>query len=187
MRLFSGLLAPAVAGCVLLRIASLGQSCDTTPVAVCYRGVATPGDADEDPSLTPLASWIWFGAAGDSIQISASPQALIATSAGQERDALQNTAPRFRHRLQTDGVVLVWLAFDEQGVDTLPYTLRVWSTGSASRSLRATGQTATLTVVSRRKNSTFSLVPASVARTIGDRSQWRPESDRDSGARGIDP
>jgi len=148
------------------------QDCDPTPMTVCYRGTARPGDSDEDPMLSPMANWIWFRAAGDSIEVSASPSASIATSVGQERDALHNTASRFRHRLKNDGVVIVWLAFDEQVVDTVPYVLRVRHNGSASSLLRPTARRATLTVVSRRKNDTFSLVPASIASTVRDRSRW---------------
>jgi hypothetical protein len=151
---------------------SLAESCDTMPVSICYRGTARPGDADEDPTLSPLANWIWFGAAGDSIEISASPPAFIATSLGQERDSLQNTARRFRQRLQSDGVVIVWLAFDEQA-DSILYTLRVRHDDAASSRLRPTGQAATLTVMSRHKRDAFSLVPASIAPSVRDRSQWR--------------
>jgi hypothetical protein len=154
-------------------VPSLAQGCDTTLAIVCYRGTARAGDVDEDPMMSPMANWIWFGAAGDSIEISTSPPALIASSVGQERDALHNTAPQFRHRLQNDGVVIVWLAFDEQVVDTVPYTLRVWRNGSTSSPLRSTGKAATLTVVSRHKGETFSFVPASIAPTVRDRSQWR--------------
>ena len=189
MTVYLRALTLAVAGCALVGVATSyeelsgnpaskgaprpAQGCDTTGLTICYRDIARPGDADEDPMLSPRANWIWFAAAGDSIEISTSPAAFVLTSVGQERDSLQNTARRFRHRLQNDGLVIVWLAFDEQVVDTVPYTLRVWSSGSASRPLRATGETATLTVVSRRKNSTFSLVPASIASTVRDRSQWR--------------
>jgi hypothetical protein len=152
---------------------AVAQGCDGTPQTVCYRDTARPGDVDEDPMQSPLADWIWFGAEGDSIDISASPSASIATSIGQERDSLHNTAHRFRHRLQNDGVVLVWLAFDEQVIPTLPYTLSVWHNGSASSLLRSTGRSATLSLVSRHKTESFSLVPASIAPTVHDRSQWR--------------
>ena len=148
------------------------QACAPTPTSVCYRGIARPGNADEDPMQSPLADWIWFGAAGDSIEVSASPSAYVATSLGQERDAQNNTALRFRHRLKNDGVVLVWLSFDEQVIATLPYVLRIWHNGSASASLRPTARKATLTVASRRKNDRFSLVPASIASTVRDRSRW---------------
>jgi hypothetical protein len=153
-------------------VPSLAQGCDTTPGITCYRDTARAGFTDEVPDLYPLASWIWFAAAGDSIEISARPTAFIATSLGQERDALQNTAPQFRHRLQNDGVVIIWLSFDQQQADTVPYTLRVWHHGSTSSPLRSTGKAATLTVVSRHKGETFSLVPASIAPTVRDRSQW---------------
>src|SRR5689334_15112377 len=124
---------------------SLAQGC-TTRATFCYRDTARPGNADEDPMLSPMASWIWFGAAGDSIEISASPGARVATSLGQDRDALHNTAFSVRHRVQNDGVVLVWLAFESQA-DSLPYALRVRRSGAASSALRPTGRMATLTVV----------------------------------------
>jgi len=123
--------------------------------------------------LSPMASWILFAAAADSLEISASPQAYIATSAGQEHDASHNTAQQFRTRLQNDGVVLVGLAFDDQGRDVLPYTLRVSRVWPASSALRPRGRSATLTVLSRGKNPMFSLVPLSVASTVRDRSQWK--------------
>lgn len=154
-------------------VPSLAQGCDTRPRTLCYADTARPGDADEDPMLSPIAAWIWFAAAGDSLEVSTSPEAFVYTSIGQERDSLQNTARRFRRRLQSDGVVLVWLAFDEQTADSVPYTLHVQHESAVSRPLRATGEAATLTVVSRHKNSTFSLVPASIAPTVRDRSQWR--------------
>lgn len=152
---------------------SLTQGCDTARTTICYRDTARSADADEDPMLSPRANWIWFSAAGDSIDISASPAGFVLTSIGQERDSLQNTARQFRRRLQSDGLLIVWLSFDEQTADSVPYTLRVTHEGAASRPLRATGGTATLTVVSRRANSTFSLVPASMVPTVRDRSQWR--------------
>ena len=151
----------------------LAQSCDATPGVLCYQDTARPGDADEDPMLSPLGTWIWFAAAGDSLEISAIPSAAIATSLGQERDSLQNTAPRFRHRVQHDGVVILWLAFDEQVADSVRYTLRVKHDLATASELRPTGQTATLTVMSRGKNDTFSLVPKSVVPHVRDRSWWR--------------
>jgi hypothetical protein len=149
------------------------QGCDTARLTTCYRDTARSADVDEDPMLSPRANWIWFAAAGDSLEISASPEAFVSTSIGQERDSLRNTARQFRRRLQSDGVVIVWLSFDEQTADSVPYTLRVRHEGAASRPLQTTGEVATLTVVSRRQNSTFSLVPASLASTVRDRSQWR--------------
>ena len=141
---------------------------------MCYQDTARAGTADEDPAQYPLADWIWFGMAGDSIEISGPAGASVATNIGQERDSLKNTRGYFRRRLGRDGVLLIFVSLDETEGTTVPYTLRVSHGGSAStESLRPTGQTATLTVISQHATDAFSLVPASMASTVRDRAQWR--------------
>jgi hypothetical protein len=128
----------------------------------------------DKPVQYPYRDWVWFASAGDSLEISAPSGASIATSIGQERDSLDHTARQFRHRLPHDGVLEVYLNLDETEGNTVPYTLRIVRRDSASNlSLRPTGQTATLSVVSRPEADQFSLVPLSEVPTVRDRSQWR--------------
>jgi hypothetical protein len=153
---------------------SLARVCDTTATVVCYRDTARSVPGAADPAGYPLANWIWFAVAGDSIEISAIPPAYVQTSIGEERDSLHNVVQHFRRRFRSDGVVEVFLALREIYGDTVPYTLRVLRSGSGSNaSLRPTGEAATLTVVSRHKGDAFSLVPISIAPNVRDRSQWR--------------
>ena len=150
----------------------LASFCDTAATVICYQDTARVPAAG--PSEYPLANWIWFAAAGDSIEISANPPATIVTSIGEERDSLNNTARYFRRRFSGDGVVEVFLALEQGYGDTVPYTLSILRSGaSSSASLRPSGQAATLTVVTGHRGESFSLVPLSISPSVRDRSHWR--------------
>ena len=150
------------------------EPCDTTPAAICYRDTAHAGDDKSDPAGYPLAAWLLFAAAGDSIEIWAPPGGAVSTDLGKERDSLHNTAPYFRHRFQYAGTLGFDVSLDETQGETAPYTLRITRVASSSAgSLRPSGQTATLAVASHRRATVFSLVPLSVAPTVRDRSRWR--------------
>src|SRR5690349_21397696 len=68
---------------------SLEPVCETTPTVICYQDTARVVGAGS--SDYPLANWIWFATAGDSIEVSVNPPATIETSVGGERDSLGNT------------------------------------------------------------------------------------------------
>jgi hypothetical protein len=147
------------------------QSCDSLPIVTCFRDIAHMGD---DPNAGASADWIWFGAAGDSIEIFAPPGSYISTNFGQEHDRLHNTARYFRHRLTSDGVVAIWVTMDEFLGDSLGYTLRIRREGTVTPTwLRATGQWAKLTIESRRQLDPFSVIPMMLARSVRDRSKWK--------------
>lgn len=149
-------------------------SCDTASMTICYQDTARAGTSDEDPAQYPLADWIWFAVARDSIEISAPAGSAVTTNIGQERDALHNTRGYFRYRALRDGVLLISVSLDETQGATVPYTLQISRGGSpTSGFLRPTGATATLTVISGDKAAAFSLVPGSIASAVRDRSPWR--------------
>jgi hypothetical protein len=147
------------------------QSCGTAPMGICYRDTARVSLTGDEPVQYPHRDWVWFAAAGDSIEIWAPSGASVATSIGQERDSLNHTARQFRHRLPRDGVLEIYVFLDGAEGDTVPYTIRILRRGSTS--LTPTGRTATLSVVSRHEADQFSLVPLSLASTVRDRSEWR--------------
>ena len=161
--------------------------CRPTASVICFRDTAT---SPEDPNAAdPVigARWLWFGGAGDSVQISARPDirshlsegAVIATSLGQERDSLHNTAAYFRRRLTDDGVIEMVLLFDsvvddEILGDTVVYTLRIRHDDPEPRpALIATARMATLTIAGARVGDEFSIVPLSMARSVRDLTRWR--------------
>jgi hypothetical protein len=152
-------------------------SCDSLPMVMCFRDTAyVHSDPDPaDPNPLAAADWIWFGAAGDSIEIFAPPGAAhVSTNFGQEHESNQNTAPYFRHRLTHDGLVAIWVTFDQILGDTMAYALRIHREGpEPPAALRATGQWATLTIVSRQATDSFSVVPLTVARSLRNRSEWK--------------
>jgi hypothetical protein len=118
------------------------------------------------------AYWIWFGAAGDSTEITVSDGS-IATSLGQEHDQQGNSSPYIRRRLTADGGVTIDVSMAEYGEDSVPYTLTIRRDGPARRrGFRATSERATLNVESQRL-AEFSLIPLSIASTVNNRSQWK--------------
>jgi hypothetical protein len=151
----------------------LADGCEPTPTVICYLDTARVRLTGDNPEQYPDRDWVWFASAGDSIEISGPAGASVATVIGQERDSLNHTAPYFRHRVARSGVLEVSLTLFQADGDT-PYPFRISRSESASNpSLRPTGQTATLSVVSRHEADEFSLVPLSVVATVRDRSQWR--------------
>jgi hypothetical protein len=161
--------------------------CRATATVICFRDTAT---SPEDPNAAdPIigARWLWFGSAGDSVQISTRPDirshlregAVIATSLGQEHDSLHNTAPYFRRRLTDDGVIEIVLLFDsvvgdEILGDTVAYTLRIRHDDPEPRpALVATGRMATLKIAGGRARDEVSIVPLSVVSSVHDLMRWR--------------
>ena len=146
--------------------------CDSAPSATCFRDTAYGHSLDYDPGWVVESNWIWFGAAGDSVEIVVPHGMYVSTNFGQEHDELKNTASYFRHRLTADGVIELWISADE--TDSIAYSLSIRRVGShAPPLLRPTGRYATLTVTSRRKAAQFSIVPISLVNSATDRSKWK--------------
>jgi hypothetical protein len=119
-----------------------------------------------------IADWIWFGAAGDSVDIT-STDGSVYTNLGQQTDSRHNVVPYFRSRLQNDGVVSISTNMDENDGDSVPYTLRIERVGpEPPAALRMTCERARLTIISPRITDHFSIVPISIAHSVRDLSKW---------------
>jgi hypothetical protein len=135
---------------------------------------------NHEPGLIIDANWIVFGAAHDSIGLYANTDKnsddypiAVATNYGQEHDARGITAPYQRLRLVTDGVVDVSVTADGMATDSIAYTLRFFrQPKSGSGQLRPTGRWTSLTIASGGMSDRFSVVPASLARSVRDLSKW---------------
>lgn len=160
--------------------------------AVCFHDTARVRILDYEPGRSVESRWVVFGAAGDSIELSASSTLRLdalglsdlvgfAISAGhgakgyQERDTTGNTAPYVRFRLPNDGAVTVDIGADERGVyDTVAYTLslRRVGPGVTPRLFRVTGQAAALTLASERERDRFVVAPLSAADWTSHPERW---------------
>jgi hypothetical protein len=161
--------------------------CRSTAIVLCFRDT-TNSLVDPDAADPVIgARWLWFGGAGDSVQISTRPDisshmregAYLATSLGEELDSLRNTAPYFRRRLTEDGVIEMVLLFDSVVGDvvlgdTVAYTLRIRHDDPEPKpALVATGRMATLTIPGAGVRDEFSIVPLSMARSVHDLTRWK--------------
>jgi hypothetical protein len=156
------------------------SSCDSVRTVTCFRDTAYVHALNHDPGLTIEAEWIWFGAAGDSVEIAGRADSAqlgttsISTNEGQEYDAANTTAPYLRRRLVGDGVVTVLVTACCMFDDTVAYTLSVRRVNRApSPALRPSGKWAKLRLVTGREEDQFSVIPLSVARSARDRSNWK--------------
>lgn len=82
--------------------------------------------------------------------------------------------PYFRTRLSSDGVVETWMVADGSNMlgDTASYVLSLRRLGKDAPWLRATGQRATLSVVSASDRDRFAVLPLTVARSVRNLSPW---------------
>ena len=151
------------------------ETCHSTSTALCFSDTAFMPRIhhSDDPYWNARANWIWLGATGDSLDISAD-DGVLTTSLGQEYDRRHNNTSRFRHRLMRDALVSISIDMEESQGDSIAYTLRVRRAGSAlPTGLRPTGDHARLTVESARRTDQFSLIPLSIAPAVHDRSHWK--------------
>lgn len=156
-------------------------TCDTVTAAICLRDTAFQHE-ESGYSIPVLgADWILFGAAGDSIEIYASPdknashvgRAYVSTNFGHESTATGNTAPYRRLRLTTDGIVSVWVTLDSELGDSVGFTLMIHHVGPTHvASLQMSGRSSKLAISSASETDRFSVVPASLARSVRDLSKW---------------
>lgn len=155
-------------------------NCDSRDTIICFRDTAY---VHEEPGYSvPVlgADWLLFGTARDSIEIHATPdetrgkgRAFLSTNLGHEKDASRTTAPYFRIRLPNDVAIAVWVDLDRDLGDSVAYAFRINRVGPrAAGLLRATGQSATLTISSAGEADTFTVVPASVPKRGRDLSKW---------------
>lgn len=151
------------------------ETCRSTSTVLCFSDTAFKPRIhhSDDPYWNARANWIWFGAAGDSLDISAD-DGVLTTSLGQEYDSRRNNASYFRHRLARDGLVSISIDMEESQGDSIAYTLRIRRAGSPlPNGLRLTSDHARLTVESAGRTGQFSLIPLSIASTVSDRSHWK--------------
>ena len=154
------------------RSALNAPECDSIAGSVCLVDTAITHSEADPPDLSPTSQWIVFGAAGDSIEISTIPPGAINSSLGEERDSLHNTAAQFRHRLVSDGAIEVWVDLENIS-DTVAYALRLLHRGPPPpRSLRLTGEAATLVLSSPRATDRYAIIPISMARGVRDLRPW---------------
>jgi hypothetical protein len=150
-----------------------GLTCDSTPAVMCFRDTAYAHLYPGDGYATTDKKWISFGASGDSIEIRVPVGGYIWTNLGEERDSQHNNVPYFRHRMTANGVVQMWISWDETLGDTVTYTLQISSDGPRpSGPLRATGLRSRLSLISARDADRFSIVPLAIARSVHDVSKW---------------
>lgn len=151
------------------------EPCRSTSAVLCFSDTAfTPRIRySDEPYWNARANWIWFGAAGDSLDISAD-DGVLTTSLGQEYDSRRNNTSYFRHRLTRDGLVSISIDMEESQGDRIGYTLRIRRVAPVLRNgLRPTGDRARLTVESAGRTDQFSLIPLSISPTVRDRSHWK--------------
>lgn len=170
------LLLPASAASRRTQAITAGSECDFAD-AICFRDTAYAHTYPGDPGPIKDKWWIFFGAAGDSIEIRLRPAEAgsITTNVGVERDSQHNNVSYFHKRLNRDGVIEVWVVVDYADAlgDMVPYTLSYRRIGQhAAGSLTPTGQRAILAVSSSSARDRFAVVPASVATAIRNATDW---------------
>jgi hypothetical protein len=152
------------------------EECPGQTAAYCFRDSAYYRESPNDPYGSPQQDWIFFGGAGDSLDLFAGPQAWIQTSLGTDRLGNHNDAPYFRRRLRKDGVVAVSVFLDiNSDTNPYPYWLRVARGLDAPHaSLQLSGARATVIAgSSHNSRDSFSIVPLSMVSGVKDRSGWK--------------
>jgi hypothetical protein len=155
------------------RIDSL-QACDAARSGICFLDAARDPKGATPGEDYPEAKWIFFTAAGDSIEVFAESSVLV-TNFGQEHDVDGVTASSFHRRLVRDGVLEVEVAFDERRRgDSVPYAIRFRRLeASTSAALRATGKYSYLTIGSNADSEMFAVIPLAMMRSRSDVAAWR--------------
>lgn len=160
--------------------------------ALCFHDTARVRILDYEPGRAVDTRWVVFGAASDSIELSASSKLRLdalglsdlvgfgisanhAARGYQERDTTGNTAPYVRFRLPYDGAVTVDIYADERGVyDTVAYTLslRRMGAGVTPPLFEATGRAAALTLDSGRELDRFVIAPLGATDWAANPERW---------------
>jgi len=151
------------------------RTCKPSPTVFCFPDTAwlhsEPGDSAPSPGAH--SDWIAFGARGDSVDIEAFPSGIVTTSLDQERSVHAVTASYFRHRLSADGLIVVWVDFEEVLGDSLTYTFELHHEPSrAGLAFHPTGARASLILHSRRLTDRWSVVPLSLIQSAHDPAHW---------------
>lgn len=152
------------------------SACDSVS-EVCFRDSAYAHTYPGDPGPIKDKWWIFFGGAGDSLEIrvESGGGGSVSTHLGEERDRRSNNFPYQRQHLMRDGVIEAWVVVDDADAlgDTVPYTLRFRRVSrDTPTSLRATGQRAIIMVSSSSRRDRFVVLPLSVANTARNFSSW---------------
>ena len=149
------------------------QSCDTAGGVFCFRDTAYGGMGPGDPVPRAGADWIWFGSAGDSIEVVGPEGSYISTNLGAEHDADHDNVSYFHQRLATDGILATRIDFLNIG-DTVPYELRIRRQGPETHTaLIPTGKWARLTIVSVSATDPFTVIPLSLVRSVKEGTKWK--------------
>jgi hypothetical protein len=141
-------------------------SCNPASGVDCYRDTAYGHSINYEPGWVVDADWLVFTEGGDSVEMYQVPDA---------GEAPKHQAPILSQRLINDGVIAPQLVLDLTGFlgDTVPYSFRIRHVSAQpGASLRATGGRAMLTISSAKETDRFSVVPASLAKSVHDRSTW---------------
>jgi hypothetical protein len=152
-------------------------ACDSAHGVLCFRDTAYVEAFPDEPPFT-TKSWIWFGTAGDSVEVFAGAGTAMSTNFGQE-SFNGNTAPYFRHRLVTSGVLQTLVTMSDGRGDTVEYVFRIRRDGPiAPAALSATGQRARIDLPATRSSDRFAIIPLSVLPTVRDISAWQVDRGR---------
>lgn len=152
---------------------SLVAVCDSAASVFCFIDTARAEMQPGDPVPRADRDWIWFGTAGDSIEVRGPDSASISTNVGTEHDADRNNVSYFRGRLAGDGVVAITITF-WNAPEVVPYELSVRSQRADARAgLRPSGKWARLTIVGANPRESFTIAPLSVARAARNEARWR--------------
>lgn len=168
-------------GVAAAAIPSVPELCGSGARVTCIRDTTFAHDVDYDPGILVEAHWIWFGTAGDSVEVYTEADsttfgrypANVTTDFGEEQDEKQNTASYVRRRLPRGGVFTISVGAAGEVSDSGGYMLAVRDLGPGpARQLRPTGAWARLVVASSGQHTKFTIIPLSIADSAHDRSNW---------------
>lgn len=184
--------APSGAGRVEVdsMLSTSPPDCDS--MASCYRDTARVRALDDAPGRAVDARWVVFGAAGDSLELTARADSTVqsftpgepvgfavtashASAVRYDRDTRGNTASSVHVRLAHDGAVAVDASADERGLhDTVPYTLSVRRKGGGTPPpwVRPTGGAAALTLAAAQATDRFTIAPIGVTDWRVNPARW---------------
>lgn len=148
-------------------------TCTPGPRTMCLRDTAYVQEDAYSADIYPTANWLYFAEGGDSIEVRTIPPGNVVTSISATGTAAHPTGAAPPQRLAKRGVLRIQVILDQNSSDTVPYTLRIQQSGVRTPTvIHAAGKTATLSIASTRETDRFSIVPVSVARSVGDRAEW---------------
>lgn len=152
---------------------SVVTTCDSAPAVFCFSDTAHAEMQPGDPVPRADRDWIWFGTAGDSIEVRGPDASSIYTNVGTEHDSDRNNVSFFHGRLAGDEVVVITVTF-WNAPDVVPYELSIRSQRTSARAgLLPNGKWARLTIVAANPRDSFTIAPLSVARAARNEARWR--------------